>query len=308
MTLRTFDRARAGEWHKHTPGVEWLREPVVVIGDEVAQMVLDGMKPEYPICAPPWDDFIIELNPSPWNFSYGHADNPETATAALLSFTVMSALDTDRMFRGLKAQGINLKMSTMEDGAELLKKVRAAGGWVLGVEMLADFPSGVLPCFWTVFLVNADGSIDEEFREVQMSLDLISNRKIETHDDPAQVVVDQWLDTALMVMSMINCSNVGVDDETPSYPRPDRRRLARKGKPLVTFKRLHVKPHKSHAPSGMTGDGGKVAIHIVRGHFKTYTAERPLLGKHTGTYWWQPMLRGTDQKSFVIKDYEVDTD
>jgi hypothetical protein len=304
-TLRTFDRARAGEWHKHTAGIEWAKDPVVVIGDEVALMVLDGMKPEFPIVAPPWDDFVIELNPSPWNFSYGYAESPEIATAAMISFTSMTNLNIEQMFRSLRMNGIS--QESVAQGAELLKDVKKVGGWVLGVEMLADFPSGVFPVFWTAVLVNPDGTSDPEFRKAQIAIDLISHRQIESPDDPAQVVVDQWLDTALMVVSMVNCSNVGMADEIPDYPRPARRRLARKDKPLLTFKRLHIKPHKSHPSTGVTGDGGKTAIHLVRGHFKTFTPERPLLGKHTGTFWWQPMVRGTDQR-FVVKDYEVDTE
>lgn len=300
MTLRTWDRIRSHEWHRFATSIEWAREPVVVIGDEISQMVFDGMKPEHPICAPPWDDFIIEMNPSPWNFSFGLAEAPEFATAALLSFSVMTAQNIDGMFNRLSRRGyIEQEMATA--GEQIMKEIRDAGGWVLAVEMFADLPSGILPCFWTAVLVNPDGTLSEPH---QRAFDLISDRIVDEPDDPAQVVIDQWLDTALMVVSMINCSNVGLDDEVPAYPRPARRRLARKDKPLVTFKRLHIKPHKSHVASGEHGEGG-VAVHIVRGHFKTYTPERPLLGKHTGTYWWQPMLRGTEQR-FVLKDYEVE--
>jgi hypothetical protein len=281
--------------------IEWAREPVVVIGDEIAQMVLDGMEPEHPVCAPPWDDFIIEMNPSPWNFSFGPEHALEQATAVLLSFSVMTAQTIDGMFNRLSRRGL-IEQEMATEGEQLMRDIRDSGGWVLAVEMFADLPSGVMPCFWTAVLVNPDGTLSEPYQKV---LDLISNRIVDEPDDPANAVLDSWLDTALMVVSMVNCSNVGLDDETPSYPRPARRRLARKGKPLVTFKRLHIKPYKSHAPSGEHGEGG-VAVHIVRGHFKTYTEERPLFGKRTGTYWWQPMLRGTENR-FVLKDYEVDS-
>ena len=302
MTLRTWDRIRSDEWHRLAVPVGWVREPVVVIGDEVARMVLDGMKPEHPIVAPPWDDFIIELSPSPWNFSFGPDSAPEFATSVLLSFSTMTAQTIDGMFNRLSRRGY-IEEVTATEGERLMKDIRDSGGWVLAVEMFADFPSGVMPCFWTAMLVESDGTLAEPFQKV---LDLISDRIVDDPEDPAMAVLEQWLATALMVVSMVNCSNVGLDDETPSYPRPARRRLARKGKPLVTFKRLHIKPHKSHAPSGEHGEGG-VAVHIVRGHFKTYTEERPLFGKRTGTYWWQPMLRGTENR-FVLKDYEVDTE
>jgi hypothetical protein len=44
----------------------------------------------------------------------------------------------------------------------------------------------------------------------------------------------------------------------------------------------------------------------VRGHFKTYTAERPLLGRFTGTYWWQPHLAGKNTSALVEKDYAIE--
>ena len=347
MTLRTWDRIRAGEWNKLARPIEWVRDPVVVLGDEVAQMILDGMKPEFPVCAPPWDDFVIEMQPSPWPISVTDqrdgkhlviptrlkpTDTKESieeveaesgwdtdfATGVLLSFTNMTE-------RYMKMPFLGITDRVTKDGIELMKAVHEAGGWILGLEMFADLPGGVLPIYWTAVVISSDGSMSpmgSAWSFISQRTVQIADREGELHvhesdvhvegvgdvigpPDPEWVCVEALLEAGMMVVSMINCSNVGMDDETPSYPRPARRRLERKGKPLVTFKRLHIKPHKSHAPSG-EHIGGGVAIHIARGHFKTYTAERPLLGKHVGTYWWNAELRGTDQKSYVIKDYEVE--
>ena len=322
--IRTWDRIRLGEWSKLGRPTEWVRDPVVVLGDEVAQMILDGMKPEFPVCAPPWDDFVIEMQPSPWPITVSNGPTKddlrtEFATGVLLSFTNM----TNR-YKTMPLSAAVLE----EEGMRLMRAVDESGGWVLGLEMFADLPGGVLPIYWTAMVIDAGGTMVP----VGSAWSFISDRTVtspgvdagrEIHVEGGSVHVDQigdvvdledpeWttiqalMEAGMMVVSMINCSNIGLDDETPSYPRPERRRLERKDKPLVVFKRLHIKPHKSHAPSGEHGEGG-VAVHIVRGHFKTYTAEKPLLGKHIGTYWWQPMLRGTEQR-FVLKDYEVDTD
>lgn len=48
------------------------------------------------------------------------------------------------------------------------------------------------------------------------------------------------------------------------------------------------------------------ALHMMRGHFKTYTPEAPLFGKRVGTWWWQPGLRGNVEKGIVLKDYAVE--
>lgn len=40
-----------------------------------------------------------------------------------------------------------------------------------------------------------------------------------------------------------------------------------------------------------TTQQSKIPIDIRRGHFKTFTEERPLFGKVHGTYWWQPIAK-----------------
>jgi hypothetical protein len=85
----------------------------------------------------------------------------------------------------------------------------------------------------------------------------------------------------------------------------------RKGKqPLFTYKVLKIKipgSSKRNSKTGKTKPLNYNRIHLCRGHFKTYTAERPLLGRFTGTYWWQPAVRGNAEKGVVEKEYEVTT-
>jgi hypothetical protein len=44
----------------------------------------------------------------------------------------------------------------------------------------------------------------------------------------------------------------------------------------------------------------------VRGHFKTFTAEKPLMGRAVGTYSWGWQLRGDPKRGIVISDYQFD--
>ena len=46
-------------------------------------------------------------------------------------------------------------------------------------------------------------------------------------------------------------------------------------------------------------------LHFCRGHFKTYTNENPLFGKHVGRYWWHPQIKGNKSEGFVMKDYSI---
>jgi hypothetical protein len=47
------------------------------------------------------------------------------------------------------------------------------------------------------------------------------------------------------------------------------------------------------------------AHHLVRGHFATYTPDKPLFGKFVGTYWREAHARGSKDAGEVAKDYEV---
>jgi len=50
------------------------------------------------------------------------------------------------------------------------------------------------------------------------------------------------------------------------------------------------------------------AVHRVRGHFKTYTADAPLMGRHVGTYWWGWNIRGSIESGVVESDYTLGRD
>jgi hypothetical protein len=51
--------------------------------------------------------------------------------------------------------------------------------------------------------------------------------------------------------------------------------------------------------------GLKRALNIVRGHFSTYSEERPLFGKVAGTFWIPCHVRGTVEEGVVASDYQV---
>lgn len=90
-----------------------------------------------------------------------------------------------------------------------------------------------------------------------------------------------------MAHALLACKNVTVEDHQPS-PKLSKRHQRDKGRPLVTFKTLRVTPMGARrADEGGRGDEIDRALHIVRGHFKTFTTERPLFGRLTGTYWWR---------------------
>lgn len=61
---------------------------------------------------------------------------------------------------------------------------------------------------------------------------------------------------------------------------------------------------------GPASNGGDAADrtgrrHLARGHFKTFTEDAPLLGKHVGTYWWGWQVRGQEGSGVIEKTYTL---
>lgn len=111
---------------------------------------------------------------------------------------------------------------------------------------------------------------------------------------------------ALTALALMNCKNVKIEENGSVG-------LARSG----TEKRRgiparKIKYHTIMLPGGGSQSDGKgghraTAIHRVRGHFKTFTAEKPLLGQHVGTYWWGWQVRGKAENGIVVSDYKIGT-
>ena len=96
---------------------------------------------------------------------------------------------------------------------------------------------------------------------------------------------------ALLAVALMHCRNTQlVIEEVPEKVR--RKRLST-GKPTIEWRTIQV-PSPTSQSSRLTKSitGPKVPLHMVRGHFKTYTEEAPLFGQATGTYWWSNHTRG----------------
>lgn len=120
--------------------------------------------------------------------------------------------------------------------------------------------------------------------------------------------IQQWNNThsnvVWMALQLINCRNVITRQTGSVFTRSgvDKRR----GVPITRYHTI-VLP----GTGGSSGNGHRnpkqdiMALHQVRGHFKTFTAEKPLLGKHVGTYWWGWNVRGDADNGIVVSDYKL---
>ena len=119
--------------------------------------------------------------------------------------------------------------------------------------------------------------------------------------------VAQFNFPALMALSFMHCKNVTLEAVVPSE-KLSRRHLKRHGHPLVSYGELRIDPIREVLEQQRKGVGGSLrkALHLCRGHFKTFTPDAPLLGRATGTYWWASQVRGAASAGVTLKDYRVE--
>jgi hypothetical protein len=120
-------------------------------------------------------------------------------------------------------------------------------------------------------------------------------------------VSDQII-TALMALSLINCRNVGTEDRGRiQIARSGAQKRRREPVKSTRYRTIKLPGGGTHYDSA-TGTHRPTALHRVRGHFKTFTAERPLLGRHVGTFWWGWSVRGDAEYGEVVSDYQLGKD
>ncbi len=105
-------------------------------------------------------------------------------------------------------------------------------------------------------------------------------------------------------LSLLHCRNVTTEDQPPTPAKVAKKRRER-GIRDVQFKTLVVKPLRRQLRTVGKGEGPQQALHFVRAHFKEYTADAPLFGKHIGRYFWGMHAAGRTQQGVVVKDYDV---
>jgi hypothetical protein len=107
-----------------------------------------------------------------------------------------------------------------------------------------------------------------------------------------------------LALQLINCRNVKTALQGSVFNRSSAEK--RRGEPVIKYHTIVLPGTKTEARIGKRQPKQDVlALHKVRGHFKTFTAERPLMGRHVGTYWWGWQVRGNPDNGIVISDYKL---
>lgn len=119
--------------------------------------------------------------------------------------------------------------------------------------------------------------------------------------------------TSLLVLNaflmMLSCKNIVTEDVIPTRMITKKHRQVKvPDKVKFTYKVLKVKlpKLKQNKPTPNLKEGRTVRLHWRMGHWKIYTAEKPLFGRYVGRWWWQKNLYGNSENGFVDKEYDIE--
>lgn len=110
-----------------------------------------------------------------------------------------------------------------------------------------------------------------------------------------------------LVFAFTHCKNVELVERLPK--RHEQREAKRRGEPILKYHEIVIDPGKTKQVSVGAGspsqDHPSRAMHIARGHFATYTEDKPLFGKYVGTFWRPAHVRGSAELGTVNSTYKV---
>ncbi|AEJ93129.1 hypothetical protein FDG57_gp050 [Mycobacterium phage Mutaforma13] len=124
--------------------------------------------------------------------------------------------------------------------------------------------------------------------------------------DQMSMAVGCELNVLYLAFNLINCRNVSTARAGDIKVRRSGS-AKRKREPRLDYHTILL-PGMVRGPAGASLTSGSDAVmplHRVRGHFKTFTEAAPLMGKHTGTYWWGWQVRGNKKNGVIVSDYKV---
>lgn len=108
----------------------------------------------------------------------------------------------------------------------------------------------------------------------------------------------------IMALNFLHCKNVSLNEN--NIPMKLIKARKKRNRPfLQRYYTLEIESmRKVLNEAGAAETGIKHALHICRGHFKTYDG-KGLFGKYKGTFWFPSHVRGDIATGIVEKDYNI---
>lgn len=201
---------------------------------------------------------------------------------------------------------LHIPLSRAPENVRLAAEGESYTGDLITVIPTVEKRDGTLPepKSYICFLLKSDGSPDGRVIVIGDAQD-----DLETATSLRDVC-----STYLVALSFINCKNVVQKTHTTPPRKLKRKHAGRKHgtpppPPVITYRVLEIDPMRTalRGAGHVPGQPGTLerALHLCRGHFRTYTPEHPAFGKHVGTFFVPAHVRGTSRAGIVLKDYAV---
>lgn len=241
----------------------------------------------FPNIAPVFTKFFMEMRPN----------SATCLTSAGVAFTAkqISRSEAETEYRNGPAGKRGMQMEWIHGIVSPEEDVWRMDG--IGVGYNKD---GCIPLFFTTALVSMRGQIATRYNP------LFSLQDKSMTESALSGFSSNILNPAYLALSFLHCKNIKLSPNEPPA-KLSKAFQRRHGRPLLRYHTLEIEPMKKvlETEGGIGHNGLKKALHICRGHFATYTPEKPLFGRVTGTVWKPAHVRGSVAEGIVAKDYSI---
>lgn len=185
-----------------------------------------------------------------------------------------------------------------------IDRIRTESGWDLKSTVFVKSPEHELP----LLAMGETERVDHNGSSTGKPDLMVQLRDGEDLDEPARQTIKMLGAMSVplyLAISFMNCKNVELVDHPA--PRLSKGRQKRGDRPLLSFKTLNISPMRRvlETEGNSAVNGLAKALHICRGHFKTFEPGKGLFGKHEGMFWWNNHVRGSTEQGVIVKDYAV---
>lgn len=226
---------------------------------------------DFPLLTPPFEDYFIEYRRAPFEIVNGKR-RPTDAYPECVGWHFMANRDNENW-------------------------------WTIDAMSFWEEKGNVICAGSVAYNVDREGKIWNVKAHAHLSnkaKDILTRESGDNYMFLAAALMPTCLATTFM-----HCKNVELISNEP-HAKLSRHHERKNGYPLVRYHTLNIHPMQKvlRTEGDIEHTGLKRALHICRGHFKTFE-DKPLFGRVTGTFWWGAQVRGDARVGIVDKDYVV---
>jgi hypothetical protein len=226
---------------------------------------------DYPNLAPPFDNYWMEYRPPSKIVSREYGMNP-VADELRQNGTFGTFFDAVDLAKG-RPKGLPFDIDPKDD-------IR----WLVSAIPFLEYPKGRFTTQGiTVYRIRSDGTVYEADDPKQTLLFMVPRNgsfadkaQRAGNSDAVNDALCMPLHPCWLATSFLHCKNIRLVRQEPPA-KPSKRAARKYGEPLTKYYTLEIEPMKKvlETEGGANKTGLKNALHICRGHFRTYTPENP---------------------------------